>query len=98
MAGRISRDAIPRATPPPPTLQPPPATRPLPVARLPEILIGLPGAGGPNRPLLPPRPAAKTTVVRPKPQSEERTRTVRIWLTASKHLRMSFNRRNSLEF
>src|SRR5271163_2422179 len=99
MAGRISREEIRAATLLLPTRLPPPATRPLPVARRQAILIGPRYADGLNRPLPPPpRPAVPTTVLRLKPQSEERTRIVRIWLTASRHLRMSFNRRSLLAF
>src|SRR5277367_1178692 len=98
MAGRISREEIRAATLLLPTRLPPPATRPLPVVRRPAILIGPRCADGLNHPQRPPPPTAPTTVLRLKPQSEERTRIVRIWLTASRHLRMSFNRRSSLEF
>src|ERR1700678_2441339 len=98
MAGRISRAEIRRATLLPPTRLPLPATHPLPVAHRPAILIGQPCADGLSHPQRPPPPVAPTTVLRLKPQLEERTRIVRTWRTGSRRLRMSFNHRSSPEF
>src|SRR5271156_855376 len=97
MANRISRAGIRRATLLPPTRLPLPATHPLPVPHRPAILIGPRYADGLNHPQRPPPPVAPTTVLRLKPQLEERTRIVRTWRTGSRHLRMSFNPRSSPE-
>src|ERR1700728_2407945 len=99
MAGRILREKVRAATLLLLIRRPLPATRPLPVARRPAIRIGLLFADALNHPQPRRAPAAQTIARRRlKRRLEERTRTVRIWLTASRRLRMNFNRLSSPEF